>query len=496
MSERDCDVLVAGCGPVGVMLALRCVQHGLRVTALDRSAEIYPLPRAIGMDDEIQRIFQGAGLIEPLREHSTPLAGAEFVDRDGVRLVGFDLPPGTIGPLGHPPMVMFDQPGVEAELRAAAVQAGVRMLFEQEAVAIDDDGDGVALTVRAVDGMAESRLTSRWLVGADGARSTVRSLRHRHLVDQGFDQRWLVVDTTVLDPALPLPRLAQQICDPRRVATFVPGHEDRRRWEFRLHDDETDETMLTDESITGLLEPWGTTAQLRIDRQAVYRFHATVADRFRDGPVFLAGDAAHQMPPFNGQGMCTGLRDAENLAWKLALVASGKAGDALLDTYDAERRPHAAGQVAHAVDAGLLIEAIATDGDAALESGYGQRPFPSLEHGLVDGDHPSVGRPLPQPGPGTAPGVEPGDGWTLIRTAADSGPIDDLWRGLGATVLDVEATTYPGLTEPGVTVVVRPDRYVAAVTSDLPTTTAHFAPYLGLPSPPTPTPTTQHQDAP
>jgi 3-(3-hydroxy-phenyl)propionate hydroxylase len=482
MSERDCDVLVAGCGPVGVMLALRCVQHGLRVTALDRSAEIYPLPRAIGMDDEIQRIFQGAGLIEPLREHSTPLAGAEFVDRDGVRLVGFDLPPGTIGPLGHPPMVMFDQPGVEAELRAAAVQAGVRMLFEQEAVAIDDDGDGVALTVRAVDGMAESRLTSRWLVGADGARSTVRSLRHRHLVDQGFDQRWLVVDTTVLDPALPLPRLAQQICDPRRVATFVPGHEDRRRWEFRLHDDETDETMLTDESITGLLEPWGTTAQLRIDRQAVYRFHATVADRFRDGPVFLAGDAAHQMPPFNGQGMCTGLRDAENLAWKLALVASGKAGDGLLDTYDSERRPHAAGQVAHSADAGRLIDALASGSDVATEAGYGgERPFPHIEAGLTDGDHHAVGHQLPQPEVDGAPlDDQLGNGFALVRSRSSDTPLPSLWAGVGAREVVVGPEALPGLLTDEATVIVRPDRYVAAVTDDLEATTRRLEPQFAI----------------
>jgi 3-(3-hydroxy-phenyl)propionate hydroxylase len=478
MSGRDCDVLVVGCGPVGVMLALRCVQQGLRVTAVDRAAEIYPLPRAIGMDDEIQRIFQGAGLIESLREHSTPLPGAEFIDRDGERLTGFELPPGTIGPLGHPFIVMFDQPGVEAELRAAAQQAGVRMVFEQEAVAIDDGDDGVTLTVRSVEDGDDSTLTARWLVGADGARSTVRRLRERRLVDQGFDQRWLVVDATVLDPALPLPDLAQQICDPDRVVTFVPGHQDRRRWEFRLHDGESDETMLADETIVGLLDRWGTTDQLQIDRQAVYRFHATVADRFRDGPVFLAGDAAHQMPPFNGQGMCTGLRDAENLAWKLALVSAGRAGEALLDTYDAERRPHAAGQVAHSADVGRLIDALAVGEDVATEAGYGgERPFPHIEAGLVDGDHDAVGRQVPQPEIDGVPLDDlMGGGFALVRARSSGSPPPSLWAGLGAREVIVDVEALPGLLTDDATVIVRPDRYVAAVTDDLEAATRRLEP--------------------
>ncbi|MGI9603471.1 MAG: FAD-dependent monooxygenase, partial [Acidimicrobiales bacterium] len=222
---------------------------------------------------------------------------------------------------------------------------------------------------------------------------------------------------------------------------------------------------------------WGSAEQLRVDRAAVYRFHATVAERFRAGPVFLVGDAAHTMPPFNGQGMCTGMRDAENLSWKLALVADGRADDSLLDTYDAERRPHATGQVAHSVDAGLLIDAIAHDGDAALEKGYGQQPFPGLAHGLIHGDHPAIGHPLPRPHGDGIPIDAIEQGWTLI-TADDPAEMASLWNDLAATNLQAPADAWPGIVSPGVTVVVRPDRYVAAVTADIDNTTGALADLL------------------
>ena len=463
------DVLVVGCGPVGVMAALRCAQRGLSVVAVDRAEEIYPLPRAIGMDDENQALFDRAGLGEQLRTCSAPIPGGDFVNAAGERVVGVELPPGTVGRLGYPPIVTFDQPALETFLRAAAVDAGVDMRLGVEIRTVLDTDSGVRAEF---DGDA---LSSRWLIAAGGAKSTVRDRRGIEMIDQGFDQTWLVVDATVLDPDLPLPHLARQFCDPARVHTFVPGPKAHRRWEFQLHAHETREEVLRDEAIADLLRPWGTTDQLRIDRAAVYRFHATVAERFRDGPVFLAGDAAHQMPPFNGQGMCTGLRDAENLSWKLATVAAGQAADALLDTYGAERRPHAEGQVVHAVDAGQLIQAIAHDGEAALESGYGQRPFPQLDGDLFEPGHPLVGGVLP------APSGEvrlPADGWLLLSTE-DVEP-GSTWETLGATVVRVPEGAFHALADRDHTVVVRPDRHVAAVTADLAATTRRLAGAMAL----------------
>ncbi len=491
----DADVIVVGCGPVGVMAALRCAQRGLRVIAIDRSVEVYPLPRALGMDDEIQDLFARAGLIDELRAHSVPLPGGEFVDASGRQVVGIELPEGTVGALGHPPVVAFDQPSVERFLRAAAIDAGVDMRLGLDAFAVDDlppvdhgDGDAVPGGVRVGIGNeeADSSLTARWLIAADGAKSTTRSLRGIAMVDQGFDQTWLVVDTTLLDPDLPLPVLARQVCDPARVCTLVPGPGRHRRWEFQLHDHERREDMLDEDVIAELLAPWGNRDQLQVTRSAVYRFHANVAETFRSGPVFLAGDAAHQMPPFNGQGMCTGMRDAENLSWKLAQVASGHGGEPLLDSYDAERRPHAAEQVAHSVDSGLLMQAIAHDGDAALETGYGQRPFPGLEGDLFVDDPPLIGTVLPAPRT-TSPPL--GDGWNLLRRQQQAGDSADgrdaqhrtlprLWADIDATVVDVPADAFPGLVDDGLTVIVRPDRYVAAVCNDLGQATAALRPVI------------------
>lgn len=463
MSPRkthDADVIVVGCGPVGVTTALRCVQRGLRVIAVDQSTEVYPLPRAVGMDDEVQEVFSRAGLLEAVRANSIPLPGGEFVNAAGEHVVGIELPEGTLSPLGHPPFVTFNQPALEDALRDVAVEAGVDMRLGVDAFAVSDIDDGVSVSL--TEGSGEVSLTARWLVAADGAKSTIRSLRGITRSDQGFDQTWLVVDVTLRDADLPLPRLARQICDPARVCTFVPGPRDHRRWEFQLTDDESREQVLTDESIAEFLAPWGTPEQLQVDRAAVYRFHALVAERFRDGPVFIAGDAAHQMPPFNGQGMCSGIRDAENLSWKLAHLAQGLAGPDILDTYEEERRPHAIAQVLHAVDAGMLIQAIAFEGDAALESGYGQRPFPQLEGSGFLADHPSVGTVLPNPnGP---PGASVDD-WILL-TADPTFTAPPEWAAIGGTVITSAAGDFPGLLNSSNAVIARPDRFIAAVTDD------------------------------
>lgn len=463
-SSDAADVAIVGFGPTGAMAALRCAQRGLSVIAIDASAEIYPLPRAIGLDAEGTRLFHTAGLGDALTACSTPLRGAEFLDADHNRVVGFDLPDGFVGPLGHPPSRMFDQPRLEAALRAAAIEAGVEVRLGVSAQAIHSADDGVHIETSA------GPVESRWMIGADGASSWARKQLNVTLTDEGYDQPWLVVDTTLLDPDLDLSPIVQQICDPARVTTFVPGHETRRRWEFRLLPDEDRDTML--ERVEDLLAPWGSPSQLRVDRTAVYRFHALVADRFRIGPVFLAGDAAHQMPPFNGQGMCSGLRDADNLAWKLGLVAQGIANDDLLDSYEAERRPHSIATVEHTCDAGRLIDAIAGGIDISTDAGYGGgRPAPFLKAGLVDGNHPAVGRPFPQPNvEGQLLDTRLGDGFAVVASAPNPLP-DPLTRvGTEAVVIPADALP-PGWLDANQSIIVRPDRIVAAVTNDLASTT-------------------------
>lgn len=476
MSRTETDIIVVGCGPVGVMAALRCAQRGLSVLAIDKSAEIFPLPRAIGMDDEVQRVFQNAGLAAALAEVSSPLRGAEFVDAAGTRLVGVDIPDDFVTTNGHPPMAVFDQPALERRVREAAAAAGARLELGLEAIAVRDRGGAVSLT--ASDATGHRRiLNARWLIAADGACSTIRRLAGIRFLDQGYDQEWLVVDTTLLDPACPVPTIAQQVCDPARVITIVPGHQAHRRWEIRLNTGETAEQMLDPARIADLLRPWAAPGQLRFDRRAVYRFHALVAETFRRGSIFLVGDAAHQMPPFNGQGMGSGMRDVENLTWKLALVADGRVGQPgthLLDTYDTERRTHAARTVEHSADTGRLIDALARGENACTESGYGGgRAFPHLEAGLLFGDHPAVGTLLPQPTVGGARLDDLlGPGFALIGDPLQaSAAARDTWAALGARALPVAHPDLDAVRGPGQTIVVRPDRYIAAVTDDLDTVT-------------------------
>jgi 3-(3-hydroxy-phenyl)propionate hydroxylase len=458
------DVIVVGGGPVGVTTALLLARRGFAVTVFERAAEVYDLPRAIVMDDEVQRVFQNAGLLGGLHDITTPLRGAEFVTTDGTRIVGLELPDDAEFPLGHHPSVVYYQPELEAFLRAAATSAGVDLRLGVEVASVEQTPDRVTVTT---DSGTE---TASWLIAADGASSPIRKSLGLSFLDQGFDQDWLVLDVRLRRAVPNLSRLVQQICDPARPTTYVPGHGDYRRWEFQLQPDDDRATMTDAETVWRLLAPWITPDDADLVRAVVYRFHATVADDMRVGRIFLAGDAAHQMPPFLGQGLCSGIRDAANLAWKLRLVDHGTAEHSLLDTYAAERLPHAAGVVAHAVDTGRLIDELSgrSAGGADLSAGYGGgRPFPTLENGLRHGDHPAVGRQVPQPTIDERPLDELlGEGFTVVTdTATMLEGIESQWGDL-ANGLVVPAGTLTLALPPGGAVVIRPDRYVAAVAHD------------------------------
>lgn len=454
-------VIVVGGGPVGVVAAMACATRGFEVTVVEKATEIYDLPRAIVMDDEIQRALMLAGVGDGLAVVTSALPGAEFVDTAGTRIIGFELPEGTVTALGYAPVVRYYQPELEGFLRARAVDAGVRFV-------LGDEVTSVSQTECAVETVLASGtvLSGAWLIAADGAASPIRKSLGIQFESQGFDQDWLVVDVRLRDGRDPeLPVLVQQICDPARPSTFVPGHDRYRRWEFQLQHGEQRDEMVEPARVWALLAPWLGPDDATIVRAVVYRFHATVASAMRAGRVFIAGDAAHQMPPFLGQGLCSGVRDAVNLAWKLEMVDRGRAGDRLLDTYDHERRPHAAGVVAHAVDTGRLIDQLAGRGgeQAGLESAYGgQRPFPHLEHGVRTGDHPMTGRQVPDialPDGGHLDAVAGGFAVVVPRSTAAIGTTLDAWRGLGATVVEGAVPFADGV------VVVRPDRYIASVST-------------------------------
>jgi 3-(3-hydroxy-phenyl)propionate hydroxylase len=466
----DTDVLVVGAGPVGVSMCLFAAFHGIRVEAYDKSVDVYPLPRAIAMDDEVQRLFSSIGLGEELAAITTAMQGAEFVNAARERIIGIDLPGGIEWPLGHYPVVAFHQPTLERMLRLAARRAGATLHLGTAVVDIDTATPGrVSVVIRDADG-AERVRTARWLVAADGASSEIRRRTGIGLIDLGFDQEWVVIDVEMIADAN-LPLITQQVCDPERVVTFVPGHLNWRRWEFQVRSDETGQELSQPDSLRRLLSSWMDPSAGKVKRSAVYRFHATVAESMRDGDVFLTGDAAHQMPPFLGQGLCSGVRDVANLAWKLARVHRGESTDALLDSYDIERRPHATGTVMHAIDTGRLIDQLAATGDGDTASAYGgTREAPIVEDGFVTPGHPLVGRPMPNPvlGDGTRLDEHLGRGFAVVTSPENVELTNQMFSAsslafLNARVVEVDAARFPFLVDDHHVTVIRPDRLIAAV---------------------------------
>lgn len=298
------------------------------------------------------RILQEAGVAEAVMQTARRANRYDFLNAKGEVLLRFEGA-GQIGPGGWPAANMIHQPSVEAELRRAlAAQPTARLHNRWELKTFSDDGAGVTAQISTPEG--ERTIRARYLVGADGARSPVREAAGIAFDDLNFEEPWLVVDVLVDDYSR-LPTENLQICNPKRPTTCVLMGEGRHRWEFMIKPGETPEQVSDDAFIEKLLEPWDVKGAVRLERKAVYTFRARIAAEWRKGRVLLAGDAAHQTPPFAGQGMCSGLRDAANLAWKLAAVVRGKADDALLDSYQPERAPNLRATIDMAIMMGKTV---------------------------------------------------------------------------------------------------------------------------------------------
>jgi flavoprotein hydroxylase len=458
-SRNDGDVLIAGAGPVGQVLALLLSQRGLRVTVVERWPQPYPLPRAVAMSHDVQRVLRQLGLGDELGGilESWGQDGQRFVVQDeaGRTLAetGFTLDSES----GFANMSGFSQPELE-QLLERRVQADP-LIDQRRGFALDalvDDGYGVSATIRPHTGLESiadgepQTLRVAYVVGCDGANSTVRSLLGLEMTDLDFNRDWLVVDVVPRAPVTWLPYACQRL-GPARSTTLVPAGPGRRRWEFMILPSDDQDNVNTEENAWRLLKPWEVhPGNAELVRQARYTFRGRWATQWCVGRVVLAGDAAHQMPPFMGQGFNSGIRDVANLAWRLTMLVSGQGRGSLLDDYTAER----SAQVAQIVQETVLIGHMfcmtdpqeCAQRDAALQSldNFGIEEASNNWHlrgGTVrdDGIGGRLGRQAVV-GTGTRTvlldAVVPPRSFVLLGRASDpveylSLPMRDAWRGLG-----------------------------------------------------------------
>lgn len=508
-SERT--VIVVGAGPVGLTAALLLADAGVRATVVEKSTTPGDLPRAISLQDESFRVLEQIAIADKLKTESLLDTGSRYFGLDECLLA--EARP-VASRLGHPAKTQFDQPILEQLLFDRAVtHPGLEVLLGTEATELSQDAEGVTLTVSTPNG--PRTLTSSWLIGADGGRSFTRAAVGIDLVGSTQPQRWIVID--LLNEPTGRDPYAEFHCDGRRPYVLVPGVKGRLRLEFMLFDHEDEHEMTAPAQIRELMRPFRPELDpADIRRAAVYVAHQRIARSYRSGRVFLAGDAAHLMPPFAGQGLNAGIRDASNIAWKLIEAVRGGATDRFLDTYETERRVHGAKMMMLSRRIGAVVMATNPFStrlrDTALQllrkvppvhaylAGMRFVTPPDYSDGVTvptggtTAELPGVtaGRSLSQPtvtdltGRSAGLDVHLGRGWSVLGLGADPDGLDPYFSRIGAALVRLDGpgtdesaqrgdgadvvrvredreTLTAGLPGEPVFVVVRPDRYVAAV---------------------------------
>ena len=481
--NRDYDVAIIGLGPVGSFAALLLEKRGLKVLAIDKDKEIYSLPRAVSISDQGLRMAQEVDIDDIYIDNSSELGGAGFVDEnlnfigEAINLKGFTTPNGWA------PMRLFHQPYTDKEIRKKIKETSINTLLHHELLNVKNREKDVLFTIKNLEDSTEVECTSKYLIGADGGSSSLRKLLKISQEDLHYNRDWVIVDVELTVPNR-LEDKAIQVCDPERIGTFIPAHLPFRRWEFIIYEDEDKNDFNDDKKIQGLISSWLNPNEYKIIRKAIYQFHSVLAHDFRKGNCFLIGDAAHQNPPFMGEGMMSGYRDAFNLAWKISYVLNNGFSDVLLDSYQEERRPHAKFVVENSAGIGELMEAYAQASDPnevpkeLVAKGYGSFVLPNLDEGLFYGgkavDSMAAGQLFPQIVVYEDGAISErkdclfGDGFTLISQHEIS--ISDSHRDFlnklncNYLILDKEIIDsnpwVNGFLELGNTFIVRPDKYI------------------------------------
>jgi 3-(3-hydroxy-phenyl)propionate hydroxylase len=491
--DAEYSVAIVGAGPTGLTIANLLGAAGVSVILLEGNASTVAEPRAVSIDDESLRVIQAMGLLDAVQQEIVSGYGSEYFGPSGnlflkVRPLG--------QPYGHPRRNAFRQPVLEAQLKAGLARfpsIDCRFSTTVERCAQDETG----VTLQTVDGRRRIRpVRAAYVVACDGARSTMREQLGLTLEGSSLDERWLIIDLEN-SPAVSTETIVS--CNSRRPAIALPGPRLTRRYEFKLLLHESDQEMLSETRVSELLTSHGAAESSQIIRKTVYHFHARVADRWGKDRVWLAGDSAHLMPPFAGQGMNSGIRDAANIAWKLSEVIKGRLGPALLQTYESERRHHVTQMIRLALRMGSIM------GPPSRLNGFLTRaffkalgawpaarnyfaemkykPVPRFDRGfLVKSslvERGLVGRMIPQPRLKTTDHARPqlldeimGEGFVLL--GIDVGPVSVDLLSLGPTWDDIlskrlalTSAQAPEFSElSGKYLLVRPDRYVMACFSD------------------------------
>lgn len=371
--ETHFPVVIIGAGPTGLMLANLLGQQGIKTLVIERNTSTVGEPRAVTIDDESLRTVQACGLIAEVLPHVVQGYGVHYYSWRGKEFARIE--PHSME-YGFPKRNAFRQQVLVGQLRDGLQRfPHTAIWFGHELVQCRDEGEnGEAVHLQLNHAGESKHITCQWLVACDGGRSKVREQLGIALTGSTYDEKWLIVDLLERDSAF---RHTRTYCDPARPTIRLPGPQSTLRYEFMLHPGEDPEEVLADETLRSWIRRRNPAdAQLAITRKVVYAFHARVAERWQSGRVFLAGDAAHLTPPFAGQGMNSGVRDAANLAWKLAAVVRGEMAPSLLATYAQERKPHAWSLIEMAVRIGSFMQpksvlaAILTQGALKLFSLY------------------------------------------------------------------------------------------------------------------------------
>jgi len=399
---KEYDVTIVGLGPTGGTLANLIALNGFSVLILEREKSFYPLPRAVHFDDEIMRVFQTIGITDDFLKYTIINKGTKFVNSKGKVILDWPRPR-KVTENGWYPSYRFNQPDLERQLRKNLKNyKKVSIRQNSEVKKIKNFKDHVKIIFKDSNDKKLHKFKSKYVVGCDGANSITRKQIRTKMDNLGFTQKWAVVDLILKRNKNNLPDRTIQYSNPKQPATYCRNVGKRRRWEFAIKNNLNEKKVLSDKYIWNFLKPWVKKTEAYLERKTIYTFESAISRKWKKGRIFIAGDAAHLMPPFMGQGMCAGIRDVSNLAWKISKCLRGKYDEKLLNTYHSERFTNVKeyiettmrmGEFVNAVESIKITENISSSDDGTKSM---QSIKPKLGQGLGKINDKNRGKIFPQ----------------------------------------------------------------------------------------------------